>query len=97
MDNKENNIIKRGPSRKDELLKEKEALEKKLRELSGVSEAQIWHIKARIEAIDKELAELEQSKKDNFKSASDKLKSDMAQKEYFRKMMMMQNPGGRAA
>ena len=62
-----------------------------------MSEAQIWHKKARIKAIDKQLAELEQSKADKFKSASDKLNSDMAQQEYLRKMMMMQNPGGRAA
>ena len=88
MDNKENNIIKRGPSQKDKLLEEKKNLEKELRELSGVSEAQIWHKKARIKAIDKELAELEQSKADKFKSASDKLNSDMARKEMMMKMMM---------
>ena len=59
MDNKENNIIKRGPSKKDELLKEKEALEKELRELSGVSEAQIGYKKARIKLIDKQIQALD--------------------------------------
>ncbi|MDW2958975.1 MAG: hypothetical protein R8M37_04195 [Alphaproteobacteria bacterium] len=85
MDNKENNIIKRGPSQKDKLLEEKKALEKELRELSGVSEAQIGYKKARIKLIDKMLAQIDQSNgKDNNK--------EMAQQEYLKKMMM-QNQG----
>lgn len=85
MDDKENNIIKRGPSQKDELLEEKKALEKQLRELSGVSESQIGYKKARIKLIDKMLAQIEQSNgKDNNK--------EMAQQEYLKKMMM-QNQG----
>ena len=68
MDNKENNIIKRGPSQKDKLLEEKKALEKEIRKLSGVSEAQIAYKKARIKLIDKRLAEIDQAKgKDNNK------------------------------
>lgn len=85
MDNKENNIIKRGPSQKDKLLEEKKALEKEIKELSGVSESQIGYKKARIKLIDKQLAKIDQAKgKDNNK--------DMAQQEYLKKMMM-QNQG----
>lgn len=85
MDNKENNIIKRGPSQKDKLMEEKKALEKELRELSGVSESQIGFKKARLKMIDKMLAMEEQSKgKDNNK--------EIAQKEMMMKMFA-QNQG----
>lgn len=81
MDNKENNIIKRGPSQKDKLLEEKKALEKEIRELSGVSKAQIGYKEAHIKLIDKMLAQIDQSNgKDNNK--------EMAQQEYLRYAMM---------
>lgn len=70
-------IIKRGPSQKDKLNAEKQALEKEIRELmahGGVSESQIWHKKARIQAIDKEIKALETKA---FNAGNDKLKSMM--------------------
>lgn len=75
-------IVKRGPSQKDKLNAEKQALEKEIQELmerGGVSESQIWHKKARIQAIDKEIKALETK---GFNAGNDKLKSMMeAQKE----------------
>lgn len=70
-------IIKRGPSKKDELNAEKQALEKEIRKLmehGGVSESQIWHKKARIQAIDKEIKALETK---GLNAGTDKLKSMM--------------------
>ena len=70
-------IIKRGPSQKDKLNAEKQALEKEIRELmahGGVSERQIWHKKARIQAIDKEIKALETK---GLNAGNDKLKSMM--------------------
>ncbi|MBO5662599.1 MAG: hypothetical protein J6S12_01920 [Alphaproteobacteria bacterium] len=75
-------IVKRGPSQKDKLNAEKWALEKEIQELmahGGVSESQIWHKKARIQAIDKEIKALETK---GLNAGNDKLKSMMeAQKE----------------
>ena len=75
-------IIKHGSSKKDELNAEKQALEKEIRELmahGGVSESQIWHKKARIQAIDKEIKALETK---GFNAGTDRLNSAMdAQKE----------------
>jgi biotin operon repressor len=70
-------IIKSGPSQKDKLNAEKQALEKEIQELmahGGVSESQIWHKKARIQAIDKEIKALETK---GFNAGNDKLKSMM--------------------
>lgn len=53
-------IIKRGPSKKDKLTERKHALEKEIQDLlsNGVSESQIWHKRAEIKTIEKELAQL---------------------------------------
>lgn len=70
-------IIKRGPSQKDKLNAEKQALEKEIQELmehGGVSESQIWHKKARIQAIDKEIKALETK---GFNAGTDRLNSAM--------------------
>lgn len=69
-------IIKRGPSQKDKLNAEKQALEKEIQELisNGVSESQIWHKRARVQAIDKEIKALETK---GFNAGNDKLKSMM--------------------
>ncbi len=70
-------IIKRGPSQKDKLIAEKQALEKEIQELmehGGVSEKQIWHKKARIQAIDKEIKALETK---GFNAGTDRLNSAM--------------------
>lgn len=69
------NIIKRGLSEKESLNAERQKLEKELMELgSGVSESQIWHKKARINEIKKEIKALDEKQ---FKSGNDKLKSMM--------------------
>ena len=80
MDNENKGIIKAGPSRKDKLLEEKEALEKELRELSGVSSSQIGYKKARIKIIEKQLAELDKPKE------ADTVDKDK-QNEFLMKMM----------
>ena len=70
-------IIKREPSKKDTLTAEMHALEKEIQELmahGGVSEKQIWHKKARIQVIDKEIKALETK---GFNAGNDKLKSMM--------------------
>ena len=68
-------IINRGPSQKDKLTAEMHALEKEIEDLgSAVSESQIWHKRARIEAIKKEIKALEAKQ---FNAGSDKLKSMM--------------------
>lgn len=70
-------IINRGLSQKDKLIAEKQALEKELQELmahGGVSESQIWHKRARIDAIKKEIKALETKQ---FNVGADKLNSAM--------------------
>lgn len=74
-------IIKREPSKKDTLTAEMHALEKELQELmahGGVSESQIWHKRARIDAIKKEIKALETK---GFNAGNDKLKSMMPQQQ----------------
>lgn len=63
-------------SKKQDLLAEKEKLQKELAELGSVSESQVWHKKARISQIDVEISELE---KKQFDKGNDKLKSMMEQ------------------
>ncbi len=68
-------IIKRAPSQKDKLTAEMHALEKEIEDLgSTVSESQIWHKRARIEVIKKELKALDTKQ---FNASNDKLKSMM--------------------
>ena len=68
-------IIKRAPSQKDKLTAEMHALEKEIEDLgSNVSESQIWHKRARIEVIKKELKALDTKQ---FNASNDKLKSMM--------------------
>ena len=70
-------IIKHGPSQKDKLNAEKQALEKEIQELmahGGVSESQIWHKRARIDAIKKEIKALETK---GFNAGTDRLNSMM--------------------
>ena len=74
-------IINRGLSQKDKLIAEKQALEKELQELmahGGVSESQIWHKRARIDAIKKEIKALETKQ---FNVGADKLNSMMPQQQ----------------
>lgn len=71
-------IIKKTPTRKQKLLAEKERLEKYLLELGdAVAESQVYHIRAKIKRIDKEIANIDTKK---FGNATDKMKQDMAQK-----------------
>ena len=63
-------------SNKQDLLAEKEKLQKELSELGSVSESQVYHKKARISQIDVEISELE---KKQFDKGNDKLKSMMEQ------------------
>ena len=63
-------------SKKQDLLAEKEKLQKELSELGSVSESQVYHKKARISQIDVEISELE---KKQFDKGNDKLKSMMEQ------------------
>ncbi len=73
-------IIKHGPSQKDKLIEEMQALEKEIQELTsnGISESQIWHKRARIDAIKKEINALETKQ---FNAGSDKLNSMMKQQQ----------------
>lgn len=73
-------IIKRGPSQKDKLNAEKQALEKEIQELTsnGISESQIWHKRARIDAIKKEIKALDTKQ---FNAGTDKLNSKMEQQQ----------------
>ena len=80
MDNENKSIVNVGPSKKDKLLEEKEALEKEIRELSGVSSSQIGYKKARIKIIEKQLADLDKPKEGN---STDK----DSQNEFLMKMM----------
>ena len=73
-------LIKRGPSKKDTLTAEMHALEKEIQDLisNGVSESQIWHKRARIDAIKKEIKALETKQ---FNAGADKLNSMMPQQQ----------------
>lgn len=73
-------IIKREPSKKDTLTAEMHALEKEIQDLisNGVSESQIWHKRARIDAIKKEIKALETKQ---FNAGADKLNSMMPQQQ----------------
>ena len=63
-------------SKKQDLLAEKERLQKELTELGSVAETQVWHKKARISQIDEEVRKLETNQ---FDKGNDKLKSMMEQ------------------
>lgn len=66
-------------SKKAKLNAEIERLEKELLELSdNLSESQVGYKRARIQQLKQELADVD---KNQFNSASDKLKQDMAQKD----------------
>jgi hypothetical protein len=88
---------KKEPTNRDNLLREKQQLEDEIREYgSRVADAQIWHKRARIVAIDKELAGGEKAKQ--FAQANDKLKSQMSsQNTADLQRLMQQNNGGMAA
>jgi len=89
---------KKEPTNRDKLLREKQQLEDEIREYgSRVADAQIWHKRARIAAIDKELAGGDKAKQ--FAQANDKLKSQMPQQNTIdmQQMMMQQNNGGMSA
>ena len=74
-------IVNRGKSRKDILTEEMHKLETEIESYgSAVSDAQIWHKKARIEQIKKELARLE-SPVNKFNMGTEKLQEMMAAKE----------------
>lgn len=88
---------KKEPTNRDKLLREKQQLEDEIREYgSRVSDAQIWHKRARIAAIDKELAGGDKAKQ--FAQANDKLKSQMSsQNTADLQRLMQQNNGGMSA
>lgn len=88
---------KKEPANRDKLLREKQQLEDEIREYgSRVADAQIWHKRTRIAAIDKELAGGEKAKQ--FAQANDKLKSQMSsQNTADLQRLMQQNNGGMAA
>jgi hypothetical protein len=66
-------------SKKAKLNAEIERLEKELLELSdNLSESQVGYKRAKIQQLKQELADMD---KNQFNSASDKLKQDMAQKD----------------
>ena len=65
-------------AKKEDLIAEMHRLESEIESYgTAVSDAQIWHKKARIEQIKKELAELE-SPAGKFNAGTDKLKEMMA-------------------
>ena len=71
-------FVKWGRSEKEKLTEELHKLEAEIEALgTAVSDSQIWHKKARIEQIKKELAELE-SPAGKFNAGTDKLKEMMA-------------------
>ncbi|MDW3024440.1 MAG: hypothetical protein R8N50_02010 [Alphaproteobacteria bacterium] len=71
-------FVKRGPSQKEKLTEELHKLEAEIEALgAAVSDSQIWHKKARIEQIKKELAEME-SPAGKFNAGTDKLKEMIA-------------------
>lgn len=80
MDNENKGIINAGPSKKDKLLEEKEALQKELREYSGVSPRQTRYKEVRLELINKQIEELDKPKEGN---STDK----DSQNEFLMKMM----------
>lgn len=85
-------IFKKEPTEKEKLLHEKQALEKELLEYgNNVSESQVWHKKARIREIENRIKEIDQKKAMSFNKATDKLKSNMQQKDM--SMFNMQNSG----
>ncbi len=88
---------KKEPTNRDKLLREKQQLEDEIREYgSRVADAQIWHKRARIAAIDKELAGGDKAKQ--FAQANDKLKSQMSsQNTADLQRLMQQNNGGMSA
>lgn len=88
---------KKQPTNRDKLLREKQQLEDEIREYgSRVADAQIWHKRARIAAIDKELAGGDKAKQ--FAQANDKLKSQMSsQNTADLQRLMQQNNGGMSA
>lgn len=87
-------IIKKEPTKKEKLMREKQALEKELLELGdNVSESQVWHKKARIREIENQIKEIDQKKATSFNKATDKLKSNMPQKDMT--AFNMQNSGER--
>ena len=63
-------------SKKQDLLAEREQLQKELRDLDSVAKSQVYHKEARISQIDVEISELE---KKQFDKGNDKLKSMMEQ------------------
>ena len=72
-------IVKRGPTKKDILNAELERLEKEIQNLgSAVAESQIWHKRARIDAIKKELAALN-TPAGKFNMGTDLLNQNMPQ------------------
>ena len=87
-------ILKKEPTEKEKLLREKQALEQELLEYgNNVSESQVWHKKARIREIENRIKEIEQKKAMSFNKATGKLKSDMHQKGMT--AFNMQNSGER--
>lgn len=87
-------IIKQGPTKKEKLMREKNALEQELLEYgNNVSESQVWHKKARIKKIENQIKEIDQKKAMSFNKATDKLKSEMKQKDM--SMLNMVNSGER--
>lgn len=87
-------IIKQGPTKKEKLMREKNALEQELLKYgNNVSESQIWHKKARIKKIENQIKEIDQKKAMSFNKATDKLKSEMKQKDM--SMLNMVNSGER--
>lgn len=87
-------IIKQGPTKKEKLMREKNALEKELLEYgNNVSESQIWHKKARIKKIENQIKEIDQEKAMSFNKATGKLKSEMKRKDM--SMLNMVNSGER--
>ena len=75
-------IVKWGKSKKDRLTEEKNALNARIEELrqGGASEGQLWHMIARVEAIDKELAKLE-TPAGKFNMATETLNETMVQNQ----------------
>lgn len=83
-------ILKKEPTEKEKLLREKQALEQELLEYgNNVSESQVWHKKARIREIENIIKEIDQKKAMSFNKATDKLKSDIQHKDI--NMFNMQN------
>ena len=85
-------IIKQGPTKKEKLMREKNALEQELLMYgNNVSESQVWHKKARIREIENQIKKIDQEKAMSFNKATGKLKSEMTDMS----MLNMQNSGER--